>query len=328
MKVAALGIGHFHSPIYVGGNGVEKCGHELVGLHEDDPEIATARGQRLGRTVETDPVKALDGTGAEFAIVMGPPRRMPELLRLVIDRNLPFLIEKPTARNTAEIIPLIEEAKSRGLFTSVAFCLRWHPGLRLIREWLENGRLGSAGWLRLEYFGGAVSRYPAMMSPWMYHRAQTGGGCVLNLGIHALDALQFFNMQPVFADGILAAPWQQADYEDFSAMRLRCGKAVASIECGYAMASPKRGFAVEVMAANGNAQLRKGVVTWTGADGKTEEQTFADGDYRFEMLQDLLDLCAQGKPSPIPLECVLPSLRLIDALYASTASQSPNSSHL
>lgn len=317
MKVAALGIGHFHSPIYVGGNGVEKCGHELVGLHEDNAEIASARGQRLGRIVETDPVKMLDEAHPDFAIVMGSPRRMPQLLEMVIDRNLPFLIEKPSARNSCEILPLIEKAKNKGLFTSVAFCLRWHPGLRLIREWLMNGRLGSPGWLRLEYFGGPVSRYPAMMSPWMFQRDETGGGCMLNLGIHALDALHFFQLQPAFADGILAKPWQQADYEDFSALHLRCDRAMASVECGYAMASPKRGFCVEVMAERGNAQLQRGVVTWMGADGTIEQQNFADGDYRFEMLEDLLGLCERGEPSPVPLETVLPSLRLIDSLYES-----------
>ncbi len=271
----------------------------------------------------TDPVKLLDETHPDFAIVMGPPRRMPELLKLVIDRNIPFLIEKPSAQTATDIEPLVALASGKNLFGSVAFCFRWHPAVQLVNDWVRHDRLGRLGWLKLEYFPGPLDRYPAMHSPWMLHRSETGGGCILNVGIHALDTLHYWGLQPVFEHGILAQPWFQADYEDFSALWLRCGQAVAAVECGYCHPSAGRGFSFELMTENGIIRLHKSNLTFVHADKTVEEFPFpaSDNDYRTEMLVDLLGRCERGEPSPVPLDTALQSLKLIDALYAENASR-------
>ena len=319
MRVVALGVGHFHSPIYVGGNGVTKYGHDLVGMHEDDPEIAAYKANRMGLAVVTDPEKLLDETKPDFAIVMGPTRRMPELLKMVIERDIPFLVEKPVARSAAELRPVLELAKKKGLFGAVAFCFRWHPGVQLIGEWMKQGRLGRPGFVRMEYYAGPASRYPAMNSPWVLHRSETGGGCIMNVGIHALDVLQYLGLEPAYIHGVLAQPWNQADYEDLSSLWMRCGDAVASVECGYVAAGS--GFALEMKAEHANVSLRKGVLTLTNRDKSIEEHRFADSDYREEMLSDLLARCERGEASPVPLEVADASLKLIDSLYQENGVQ-------
>ena len=313
MKIALLGIGHFHSPIYVGG--VQELGHTVSGLHEDDPEIAAIKADKLGMPVSTSAEAMLDAEHPDFAVVMGSPRQMPELLRFVIERGIPFLVEKPAARTSEELRPLAELASQRGLWNAVAFSMRWHPAVRLCGEWLRNGRLGRPGWFKLEYFGGPVSRYPAMHSPWMNRREETGGGCLLNLGIHALDALRFWGLHPAVSGGFTARPWQQADYEDLSSVWLSCGAAAASVECGYAGVSPGRGFCFEIMADRGHASMTKGHLVFTATDKTREEHSFADGDYRREMLTDLLALHQAGVPSPTPVTEAVAGLELIDAFY-------------
>lgn len=318
MRIVTLGSGHFHSPIYTGN--VEKLGHQLVGLHEDDPEIAVKKAARLNREVETDPVRLLDEAKPDFAIVMGSPRRMPELLKLVIDRDIPFLIEKPAASAASTIKPLVDLVAKKNLFGAVAFCFRWHPAVRLVHDWIKQDRLGRLGWLKLEYFAGPVSRYPAMHSPWMLHRSETGGGCILNVGIHALDTLHYWGLQPVFEHGVLAQPWSQADYEDFSALWLRCGQAVAAVECGYSQPSAGRGFSFELMTEQGIVRLNKSKLTFIAADKTVEEFPFppSDNDYRVEMLTDLFARCERKESSPAPLDTAWTSLQLIDSLYKET----------
>lgn len=321
MNFVTLGTGHWHSGIYI--SDMEKLGHKLVGVHEDDPKIAAVKAARMNRQIETDPVKVLDETQPDFAVVMASHRRMPELLKLVIDRNIPFLVEKPGAITAAEIQPLAELAARKNLFGAVAFCARWNPAVQLVGNWIKQGKLGRLGWLKLEYFVGPVSRYPAMHSPWMLHRSETGGGCMHNDGIHALDVLNYWGLQPVFEHGILAQPWGQADYDDFSALWLRCGNAVATVECGYSQPSAGRGFVFELMAEKGIVRLNKTTLTFIGADKTVEEFTFpsSGNDYRTEMMADLFARFERQEQSPTPLDTSLASLRLIDSLYTEANSK-------
>lgn len=326
MKIAALGIGHFHSPCYIKQELLRNNGHEIAGLHEDDPEIAAAKSARLDLPVQTDPVRMLDQAKPDFAVVMGSVRRMPELLNLVIERDIPFLIEKPGARCADELLPLVHKAHARRLFGSVAFCFRWHPGLRLIADWMKQGRLGQPGLIRLEYFAGPVTRYPAMSSPWVQSREEAGGGCLMNCGTHAIDVLRFLNLSPQFAEGLPATPWAHADFEDIAHLSFRCGPAIATVDTGYVAAGS--GLALDMKAEKANISMRKSLVTLTNPDKSVEEHPFPDGDYRDEMFLDLLSSAHQGLPSPIPIEAALETLRLIDSFYAHCRPSSPVSESL
>jgi hypothetical protein len=61
--------------------------------------------------------------------------------------------------------------------------------------------------------------------------------------------------------------------------------------------------------------MTKGHLVFTASDKTREEHSFADGDYRREMLTDLLALHQAGVPSPTPVTEAVAGLELIDAFY-------------
>ncbi|MBI4026999.1 MAG: Gfo/Idh/MocA family oxidoreductase [Verrucomicrobia bacterium] len=314
MKIALLGIGHFHSPIYVGA--VKKLGHAIVGLHEDDPKIAALKQEKIGLPVGTDPAAVLDREIPDFVICMGSHRRMPELLELVIGRGLPFLVEKPAGRSSTQVLPLAQQCVQKKLFNAVAFCFRWHPGLRFIRDTLASGQAGRVGRLHLHYFAGPIARYSQMHSPWMLDPNETGGGSLLNLGVHCLDMLHFLGFSPALEHGSGTWAIRQANIEDLSTLVLRCGNAYALVESGYCCASPKTGFTLSILAEKANIEFQHGKVRLNRTDGTIEQQEFGDSDYREEMTRDLLDASRNGNPSPVDLSTAIKALTLADQFYS------------
>src|SRR5262245_39956574 len=96
-RVVAIGVSHWHS-LYDSAYLRHLAGMpdmELVGLHDESGDIATARAAVLGRPpVFTDYREMLDRVRPDFVIALGRHRRMAEVAHYLIDHRQPFLMEK------------------------------------------------------------------------------------------------------------------------------------------------------------------------------------------------------------------------------------------
>jgi predicted dehydrogenase len=98
-----------------------------------------------------------------------------------------LFIEKPLSHSLDGVSALIDLVDSRGLVAFVAYQFRFHPGLKLVKSLIDEGRLGNLvaahvvngeylpGWHPYEDYRGT---HPA--------RRELGGGC-LNIQTHELD---------------------------------------------------------------------------------------------------------------------------------------------
>lgn len=97
------------------------------------------------------------------------------------------LCEKPLANNLGNGLAMVEKAKSSGLVAMVAMKFRYTPEARYIHELSEQGKFGEIyyGWTTyLRQLGGIPG-----MGGWFTRKPLSGGGAMIDNGVHFLDLL-------------------------------------------------------------------------------------------------------------------------------------------
>lgn len=98
------------------------------------------------------------------------------------------LIEKPLGHRMDGCQELAEEARSRGVVLSVACNMRFHPGLKMLREWVKTGEPIGEPVMARAHFGSYLPNW----HPWEDYRLSyaarrdLGGGAALT-HIHEID---------------------------------------------------------------------------------------------------------------------------------------------
>jgi len=99
------------------------------------------------------------------------------------------LVEKPAARNAAEIEPVVRAAEKSGVTVKVGFNHRFHPAFLKMREIVDTGVLGPLMFLRARYGqGGRLG----MEKEWRGNPEIAGGGEMLDQGVHLIDLSRWF----------------------------------------------------------------------------------------------------------------------------------------
>ena len=96
-------------------------------------------------------------------------------------------IEKPLSHESAGVQVLIAEARRHDRNVQVGYNLRFHPGLQILKELIDSGKIGRVLWLNVE-----AGQYLPDWRPWQNYREsysarqELGGGIILD-GSHELD---------------------------------------------------------------------------------------------------------------------------------------------
>lgn len=99
-----------------------------------------------------------------------------------LERGFPVFCQKPLGRNARETAAVIAAAESADLLLDVDLSYRFTEGMQRIKELVSEGELGDI--LSIEcVFHNAYGPD----KPWFYSRRCSGGGCLLDLGIHLVD---------------------------------------------------------------------------------------------------------------------------------------------
>jgi len=99
-------------------------------------------------------------------------------------------IEKPLSHNLAEAETLCALSTQMNLPNQVAFVMRFRPDVCRMKDLLEAGTIGKALHFRACFFHGSYLD-PNRPASWRQNLAQSGGGAIMDLGIHLLDLVRF-----------------------------------------------------------------------------------------------------------------------------------------
>jgi len=164
-------------------------GARLVACADRD----TQRAERLASPVKarssSDWRSVVDASDVDLVIVATTHDVLAEITLAAVRKGKHVLVEKPAARTAAELRPVIEEVRRTNARVRVGFNHRYHRGFRKAREIVDSGALGELMFVRARYGHGGRVGYE---KEWRADRAISGGGELIDQGVHLIDLSRWF----------------------------------------------------------------------------------------------------------------------------------------
>lgn len=157
---------------------------EIVAIVEPQAELAAqakmlAPGAALGVSFAELLESGIDG------LVIATPNAMhADQAACALERGIAVFCQKPLGRNEAETRRVVQAAREANRLLAVDFSYRFISGAGGIRELIQGGDLGHVYAVDLIFHNGYGPD-----KPWFYDRELSGGGCVIDLGIHLVDLM-------------------------------------------------------------------------------------------------------------------------------------------
>ncbi|HBY95200.1 MAG TPA: oxidoreductase [Chloroflexi bacterium] len=158
---------------------------EVVAIADLNPERLAEVGNRYGITDRyTNYLELLQRPDIDVISVALPNALHAPIARAAIEAGKHVLCEKPLALNAIEAQQIVDTAAAAGRQLVVCFNYRMRPDARWLKAAVDEGKFGQiylakAGWLRNTGIPGSTS--------WFTNRSLSGGGPLIDLGVHMLD---------------------------------------------------------------------------------------------------------------------------------------------
>jgi len=163
---------------------------------DPDPERIAGIEQPLAGSF-LDFSQALSTGKPDAVLICTPPVFHVDQALEALNAGAHVFIEKPLSDQLDKIDYLIEHSTQRGLVVQVGYNLRFNPGIRKLKELIDNGTIGKVLWSRLE-----VGQYLPDWRPWQDYRESysarkdLGGGIILDAS-HEIDYAVWLFGKPV-----------------------------------------------------------------------------------------------------------------------------------
>ena len=149
-----------------------------------DVEVAKTQPWSHAARVTTNTDDVVDDPTVQAVIVSTPSHLHEAVVIPALECGKHVLCEKPLATTPDACKRIVDTARRHARTLAVGFTHRYYPCFRFLRETLERGLIGTLDHVRI---GGGHPGLSEFRSPWMYERATSGGGVMMDVGIHLTD---------------------------------------------------------------------------------------------------------------------------------------------
>lgn len=187
--IGAGAIGNVHAET------ATRAGIPILGVWDTNPDKGRAFGTRHPSTRVCASLQELLAIREIQAVVVAVPNHHhAEAAIQALEAGKTVLLEKPMAMNTAEcdrILQTLERTQGR---LQMGFVCRGTPASRTVREFIQAGRFG-----RIYHIKASLYRRRGVpgLGGWFTTKAQSGGGPLIDLGVHVLDLALYLGGNPV-----------------------------------------------------------------------------------------------------------------------------------
>jgi UDP-N-acetylglucosamine 3-dehydrogenase len=184
------------------------------------------------------------------------------------------LVEKPVAVSAAEADEMIAAAQQARVVLQVAHNLRYVPAVLAARDVVRGGRLGNIVGLRAA-FGHGGPQVWAPEASWFFDRTRSGGGALIDLGIHIIDVVNF--VTGLRAGEVTAMVSGHEPCEDAAQLVLSFDNgAIGSVHASW-LARPAPDMSLTIFGTDGTLHFDvRTPLTLRPADGKKEQIELPD----------------------------------------------------
>lgn len=184
----------------------------------------------------SDNLEALLEEDLDGIVIATPSALHAQQATLALEKGIAVFCQKPLARNAQETARLVDLARKQNKLIGVDFSYRYTEGIRQMKTIMQSGELG-------EVFGANLVFHNAYGpdKPWYYNPALSGGGCLIDLGVHLIDLL-FWLGGPAQVSGMCSQLFSggkpitdpASQVEDYAAVQLQLSNGIAAqLACSW-----------------------------------------------------------------------------------------------
>ena len=299
-------------------------------------DAAVTDAAALGCPTFTDYRRAIDEVRPDIVCVCTPNALSPDVSVYALERGAHVFCEKPPGRSVADVERIMAaERRHPGLKVMFGFNHRHHPAVVEAKAIVDGGRMGRILWMRGVYgkSGGPGRGFEAS---WRNDPSVSGGGILLDQGIHMLDLFCFFCGDFDEVQALLSTSYWKVPVEDNALLSLRStGGAIAQLHSSATLW--KHSFRLEIGLELGYLNIT-GLLSKTGSYGRetltigrkpADDETTAVGNPREEVVyfdkdqswdlqvRELVACIREGRPvSDSSTDDALRVMTLIERVYA------------
>src|ERR1041385_7166457 len=183
----------------------------VVFVADHDSERARKLAKRADAEVATDWDSCVQDSRVDIAIVCTPTKFHAPQIISALRASKHVLCEKPLARSLDEGSLITEAAERSGCIVKTGFNYRYLDHVRQAKELLDEGAIGPTYFLRCRYGHGGRPGYEAH---WCTDRELSGGGVLLEQGIHIIDLVRYLLGEPATVFGATQRYFWNLSVED------------------------------------------------------------------------------------------------------------------
>jgi len=342
-RVGIVGLAHLHPRSYMLlFEAVPQT--EVVAVVEPSAELRESFCRDFGVRGYSTLDAMLAEEKLDIAAIFLPHADCPDAAVRCAEAGVHLMVEKPTASTAEGAARIVEAAKRCGVKLTTGYCWRLHPVAREIKRIIDSGALGRIIGAEGRCAAGRLHRYIEGHAPWMLVRARSGGGPMLNLGVHWIDLFRW-----LLGDEVLEASGQNVkvnteyDIEDNTFAHLRFSKGtIASLDISYTVPDSFPHGRDLYVAVRGTT----GVLSWAPAyEGERDELFICSDAHAFrgspcrtqqfelepvegysgflgiEYVRAFVDSILNDTVPPVTGEDAVAALKVVEAVYRSASEK-------
>ena len=251
------------------------------------------------------------------------------------------LCEKPMAMSAEEARAMKEAAEKNGKLLMIGFVRRFGNDCRILKDFIDKDYFGEIYYTKATYL-----RRCGNPGGWFGDKSRSGGGPLIDLGVHVIDLVRYLlgNPRPVSVYGATfkklgdrrnikgSAGYLSAeksandicDVEDLAAAMIRFENgAVLSVETSFSLNIRKDEGKIELFGTKAGAKLDPELELYSEAndymtDVKLTAPTALSFDGLFENeITHFVDCIIKGEPCKAPAADGVALMTILDAIYES-----------
>jgi 1,5-anhydro-D-fructose reductase (1,5-anhydro-D-mannitol-forming) len=174
-------------------------GSKLVAVCRRNIKLAKDFAQRHNvPTFYGNSISLINDSNVNAIYIASPPGTHYELAMMALASNKPTYIEKPIARNATETAAIVEAFKNKGVPLFSAYYRRGQERFLKARSLLEEERIGKITSVHYSMIRGTYTMPDSPEDlPWRFRANLSGGGLIMDVGCHTIDAIEFILQCPL-----------------------------------------------------------------------------------------------------------------------------------
>ena len=259
---------------------------------------------------------------------------------LAADAEKHILLEKPIALTVEEGQEVIDYCKEKGVLLATGFMMRYHAYHQAMKKLVDEGKLGQIVSCRAQL----TCWYPDIPGNWRQAKATSGGGALMDMGVHCLDLIQYITgSKTKRAAGMASTLTFDYEVEDSGSMLIELENgALCQIESHFNIPDAAARGRFEIYGTKGSmlaegtiSQIEGGKLDVMISDDKLEYDAKQDrndvepmkievefGNMYTKEIESFSDSILNGSPVEVPAEDAVQVQEVIQSAYRTNDTES------